>query len=193
MLKYIWAFLIVAGLITGIAAGNGEAVSAAVTDGAKTAAELCLSMLGAYALYMGLLGVLDDAGAVKSLARRAAAPLRFIFPGLKNQKAKSYIALNMVANFLGMGNAATPFGLKGMQELQKENKNKERASDHMCMFAVLNTASVQLIPLSVIALRSACGSADASWVTLPTLVVSVVTAVFTVLLARVCAMLGRRP
>ena len=63
MLKYIWAFLIVAGLITGIAAGNGEAVSAAVTDGAKTAAELCLSMLGAYALYMGLLGVLDDAGA----------------------------------------------------------------------------------------------------------------------------------
>jgi len=79
MLKYIWAFLIVAGLITGIAAGNGEAVSAAVTDGAKTAAELCLSMLGAYALYMGLLGVLDDAGAVRSLARRAAAPSHLIW------------------------------------------------------------------------------------------------------------------
>ncbi len=193
MLKYIWAFLIIAGLIAGVATGNGEAVSAAVTEGAKTAAELCLSMLGAYSLYMGLLGVLDDAGAVKALARRAAAPLKVIFPGLKNEKAKSYIALNMVANFLGMGNAATPFGLKGMEELQRDNGGSQRASDHMCMFAVLNTASVQLIPLSVIALRSAAGSADASWVTLPTLIVSVVTAAFTVALARACALFGRKP
>lgn len=192
MLKYIWAFLISAGLIVGVATGNGEAVSAAVTNGAKTAAELCLSMLGAYCLYMGLLGVLDDAGAVKALAKRATAPLRFIFPGLKNEKAKSYIALNMVANLLGMGNAATPFGLKGMEELQKDNGGRDVASDHMCTFAVLNTASVQLIPLSVIALRSASGSADASWVTLPTLVVSVVTAIFTIALARACALPRRR-
>lgn len=192
MLKYIWAFFIIAGLTVGIATGNGEAVSAAVTDGAKSAAELCLSMLGAYSLYMGLLGILEDAGAVKILAKYAQAPLKFIFPGLKNQKAKSYIALNMVANLLGMGSAATPFGLKGMQELQRDNGGSSRASDHMCMFAVLNTASIQLIPLSVIALRSASGSADASWVTLPTLVVSVATAVFTVLLAHGCAALGKK-
>jgi len=156
MLKYIWAFLITAGLAAGLATGNGEAVSAAVTDGANTAAELCLSMLGAYALYMGLLGVLDDAGAVKSLARRAAAPLRFIFPGLKNQKAKSYIALNMVANFLGMGNAATPLGIRAARRMARGCEGT--ASDELCLLVVMNTASLQLIPTTVASLRAAAGS-----------------------------------
>ena len=160
MIRYIWAALIVIGVVVGIATGRAQAISDAALTGAKDAALLCISLIGAYALWLGTLRIAQDAGLVEGIARRMRGVIRRLFPGVpKESPANGYITLNLVANMLGMGNAATPFGLKAMKELQTLNPDKERASHAMCMLLIINASAVQLLPMTVIALRSAAGSA----------------------------------
>jgi len=159
MIRYIWAALIVIGVVVGIATGKAQAVSDAAITGAKDAALLCISLIGAYALWLGTLRIAQDAGMVQAIAKRMRGVIRRLFPGVpKDSAANGYITLNLVANMLGMGNAATPFGLKAMKELQTLNPDKERASHAMCMLLIINASAVQLLPMTVIALRSAAGS-----------------------------------
>lgn len=193
MLKYIWAGLIVLGVLVGAVSGNMEAVSDAVVSGAQEAAELCISMIGIYALWMGLLNIANEAGLVNAIAKRLERVMRLLFRGLrKGSEAIGYITLNMVANMLGMGNAATPFGLKAMQALKDENGGAAEASDDMCMFIIINTASVQLLPLTIIAVRTASGSSDPTEIVGTSLIATFATAVIGVLFAKLCAIKGRR-
>lgn len=176
MVNYIWAFLIVVGTVVGIATGRAEAVSQAALDGAKDAALLCVSLIGAYILWLGVLNVAKEAGLVDTIAKRMRGIIRWLFPSVPpGGPASGFITLNIVANMLGMGNAATPFGLKAMKELQDINPDKTRASDAMCMFLVVNASSVQLLPLTVIALRSAAGSASPGDIIITTLLATTVT------------------
>ena len=176
MVNYIWAFLIVVGTVVGIATGRAEAVSQAALDGAKDAALLCVSLIGAYILWLGVLNVAKEAGLVDAIAKRMRGIIRWLFPSVPpGGPASGFITLNIVANMLGMGNAATPFGLKAMKELQDINPDKTRASDAMCMFLVVNASSVQLLPLTVIALRSAMGSASPGDIIITTLLATTVT------------------
>ncbi len=176
MVNYIWAFLIVVGTVVGIATGRADAVSQAALDGAKDAALLCVSLIGAYILWLGVLNVAKEAGLVDAIARRMRGIIRWLFPSVPPGGAASgFITLNIVANMLGMGNAATPFGLKAMKELQDINPDKTRASDAMCMFLVVNASSVQLLPLTVIALRSAAGSASPGDIIITALLATTVT------------------
>lgn len=176
MINYIWAFLIVVGIVAGVLSGNAQEVENAAIEGAKEAALLCISLVGAYALWLGILNVAKEAGLVESLARRMRRVIRALFPDVPaGSEASGFITLNIVANMLGMGNAATPFGLKAMKALQELNPVKERASDSMCMLLIVNASSVQLLPLTVIALRSAAGSFAPAEIVLTALIATTIT------------------
>lgn len=159
MLNYIWFCMIVFGFVVGIMNGRIEAVTQAAIDSAGKAIELSIALLGVMCLWTGLMNIADKSGLVQYIARLLRPLLEFIFPEVpKRHRAMGTIVMNLVANMLGLGNAATPLGLKAMVELQKLNPKKDTATDAMSMFLVLNTSFVQLIPATVIAIRSAQGS-----------------------------------
>ncbi len=186
MINYIWAFLIVIGTVVGVATGHAQAVGDAAIEGAKEAGLLCISLIGAYALWLGILNVAKEAGLIEALAKRMRGVIRWLFPHVPpDSEASGYITLNIVANVLGMGNAATPFGLKAMKELQELNKNKNVASDAMCMLLIINAASVQLLPLTVIALRSAAGSVAPAEIVLTSLITTASTTALAVIVGKI--------
>ncbi|MBE7048391.1 MAG: nucleoside recognition protein [Ruminococcaceae bacterium] len=161
MMGYIWGGMIVLSFLFGMIGGQTEAVAQAALDGAKNAVDMALSLLGMMCLWSGLLEIAKQSGLTEKLARLIRPLTRFLFPGLPpDSPAVMAMVMNMTANFLGLSNAATPLGLAAMEELHKINPRPERASDEMCMFVVINTASISLIPTTVIALRSAAGSVD---------------------------------
>ncbi|MFA5676421.1 MAG: spore maturation protein [Christensenellales bacterium] len=192
MVNYIWAVLIIAGTVVGIATGNAAAVESAAIEGAKEAALLCISLAGAYALWLGLLNIAKEAGLIESLARRMRGVISALFPDVsKEDEASGYITLNIVTNMLGMGNAATPFGLKAMKALQASNPCKHSATDSMCMLLIINASSVQLLPLTVIALRGAAGSSAPAEIVLSALLATTVTTFVGILAGKIFQRTGR--
>lgn len=187
MMKYIWAGMIVIGVAVGICTGKADAVGQAITDGAMEGAELCLSLMGIYCLWLGILNIADKAGLVNKMAKVVGRCIGFLFRGLKRDSdAMGYITLNMVANMLGMGNAATPFGLKAMEALNRENGGKKTPSAAMCMFIIINTASVQLLPLTIIGLRAAAGSQAPGEIIVTAFLATLATAIFGIIGAKLC-------
>jgi spore maturation protein A len=186
MLNYIWFGFLAFGFITGIINGRIEMVTRAALESAGKAVELSLQLLGIMCLWSGLMHIAEKSGLVRIIARAATPILKMLFPDVpENNPAMASIVMNLTANFLGLGNAATPLGIRAMNELQKLNKNCGSASDAMCMFAVLNTAAVQLIPTTIIAIRAAAGSVSPSdvigsiWlVSLCTVTSAVLSAIF---------------
>lgn len=159
MLNKIWAGMIIISILTGAFTGKISDVSNALMAGAKDAATLCFSLLGIMCLWTGLSKIAENSGLTKLLALFLHPVTKILFPKLKKgSSALNAIVMNIVANLLGMGNAATPLGIKAMKELDKLNPDKDVASDEMCMFAVINTASVQFIPATLIALRETYSS-----------------------------------
>lgn len=170
MINYIWAFMIISGICISFFTGKIEAVSQTIIESCSSAVELCIGMIGIYALWMGLMKIAKESGMVEKLSEKMQPVLSRLFPGVpKSSEAMGFISLNIIANMLGMGNAATPFGLKAMAEMQKYNKDRFVATDDMCMFLIINASSVQLIPSTVIALRQASGSAMPAEITLTAL------------------------
>lgn len=159
MLSYIFTGMIVISVICGAITGKMEAVSAAALTGAADAIELILSIGGMMLLWSGLMELCEKSGLVRGFAKAVSPLLRILFPDLKgNEKAKSAIAMNMAANVLGLSNAATPLGLRAMEELQKVSTEGDKATRSMSMLVIINTASIQLIPSTVAALRAAAGA-----------------------------------
>lgn len=159
----IWGGMLLVGIIYGVMTGRTEAVSAAVLDSSRDAVTLCITMLGITGLWMGLMQIAQDGGAVSVISAKMKPLIRFLFPGIpENHPASGAITLNFAANFLGLGWAATPAGLQAMKELEalREQKGGEAgtASDEMCAFLILNISSLQLIPVNIIAYRSQYGS-----------------------------------
>ena len=174
MLNYIWGAMIIISIITSLFTGRVEQTAAAAVQGAGSAIESCISLLGIMCLWTGLAKIGERAGIVKFFARILRPITKIIFPRLDaNGSAMSAIVMNIVANLLGMGNAATPLGIKAIKELKELNKNRRSASDEMCMFVVINTASIQLLPATLIAMRQTYGSGDAGGVIVPVWIVSI--------------------
>ena len=193
MIKVIWGGLILVGIAVGIGTGRVEELSQTILGSAKDAAELALSMIGIYCLWMGLLRIAEKSGMIQAIARGSERLICKLFTGIRRgSEAVSLITLNLVANMLGMGNAATPFGLRAMAALQEQNPDKRRASDDMCLFIVINTASVQLLPLTIITVRAAAGSSNPADIVLTAFLATLATAVFGVIGAKLCAGIGRR-
>lgn len=163
MLNYIWAGMLLVGFAVGIVNGRLEEVTQAAFTSAGNAVELCIGLMGIMCLWSGLMKVMEKSGLIRVIARIASPVMSLLFPKLAgNKKAQGAIVMNLAANFMGLGNAATPLGIKAMEELQKVNAGSDTASDSMCMFLVLNTAAIQLIPATVIAIRIDAGSSAPS-------------------------------
>ena len=168
--KIIRCFMILAGLIVGSFNGKITALSDTILSSSKEAVELCILMFGIVGLWSGLMNIALSLGITTQLQKLLTPFLTFLFPNLKNQKAKEYISTNIVANILGLGWAATPSGLKAMEELQKDNPDKNTATNEMCSFLILNISSLQLIPINIIAYRSQYGSVNPSKILIPGLI-----------------------
>lgn len=170
----IWGGMIVISLVVSLFTGRVEQTAAAAVTGAGQAIESCISLLGIMCLFTGLSKIGEKAGLMTMFAKLLRPVTRLLFPRLNAESpAMGAMVMNIVANLLGLGNAATPFGIRAVKELDKLNKNKGIATNEMCMFVVLNTASIQLIPTTLISMRQMWGSANSGQVIVPVWIVSI--------------------
>lgn len=172
LLNYIWSFMMLISIFCAATTGRMEILSNSILSGAEEAVSLIISMLGMMSLWGGLMKIAESGGLTLFLSRIFAPILRFLFPQYDvNSPASNAICMNIIANFLGLGNAATPFGVMAMREMNKTNKNKSTVNNSMAMFVVINTASLQLIPTFLCVLRqkhnsqSPFGIIPALWIT----------------------------
>ena len=165
MLNFLWAGMIIVGVVFAAVQGEIGSVTDAALDSSKEAITLCLTMLGVMSFWMGLMEIATKAGIIRALSKVLRPAIGFMFPHIpKNHKANEHITTNVIANILGLGWAATPAGLQAMValgELEDERGRDRRiASDEMCTFLIMNISSLQLIPINMIAYRSQYGSVD---------------------------------
>ncbi len=173
MLNVIWLSMMFLAVIVGIIEGRIDNVVHAVTESAKFGFEVALGLTAIMALWLGIMGIASASGLIKHLARLLGPILRRLFPDVPvNDPAMGAIVMNISANMLGLANAATPFGLQAMKELQRLNTHVHTASNSMCAFLAINTASVQLIPATAIAYLAANGSLHPSSVIFSSLIAS---------------------
>ncbi len=158
MINYLFAFFFIIGIIYSLITGNLD-ISNYLLDSSKKGIELILSIIPIMCLWLGIMNIAKKSGLLDKLAKVLTPILKVIFPEIpKDSQCFSYIGTNIIMNMLGLGNAATPFGLKTIKEMQKLNKNKDIASRSMITFLVMNTASVTIIPTTIISLRMMYGS-----------------------------------
>ena len=193
MLNYIFAILIISAFISGIISGNIGAVSEAVLTESVSAVDLGIYMLGAMCVWGGVMRVAEKSGITDILSKFFSPFLRFVFKGIDTKgKAFSAICMNITANLLGLGNAATPFGIEAMKELEKEDNCKETASINMIIFAVINTASFTIIPTTVAALRLKNGSENPLEILPAVIITSAITLIVSITFARIFDFRGRK-
>lgn len=190
MLNSLWAGMILIGIIFAAFTGRIPEITDAALDSSKEAVTLCITMIGVMAFWMGLMEIASKAGMIEKGAKMLKPFVRFLFPEVpEGHKAGEHITTNIIANFLGLGWAATPAGLKAMEELGKLNHGSPVASNAMCNFLILNISSLQLIPVNVIAFRSQYGSVN------PTAIVGagiVATAISTGIAIVFCKIMDRK-
>ncbi|MFD7523930.1 nucleoside recognition domain-containing protein [Paenibacillus chitinolyticus] len=185
MVNWIWLFFIVTGFAVAAVQGNVEAVTQAAFEGAKSGVTVCFGLISVLVFWLGMMRIAEDAGLLSKLAVLLRPVVRFLFPSIpKDHPALGYIMSNMSANILGLGNAATPMGIKAMQELQKLNPHKDTASPAMCTLLALNTASITLIPTTLIAIRMNYNSMNPSEIVGTTLLATIVSTAAAIIVDR---------
>ncbi len=197
MLNYIWAFMILIGVVYGAIAGKMAEVTNAALDSAGDAVSLCITMIGVMALWVGLMEIAQKSGLIAKLTRGIQPFIRFLFPRIpEGHPAREYIATNLIANVLGLGWACTPAGLKAMEELAKleaergtpgyaDESGRRVASNEMCTFLILNISSLQLIPVNMIAYRSQYGSVNPAGIIAPAIVATFVSTAVAVVYCKI--------
>lgn len=178
MLNYLWAGMILVGVVYGAFSGRMPDITNAALDSAKDAVSLCITMIGVMSFWTGIMEIASRAGIIETAAKKMKPLIRFFFPEIpEGHKAGEHITTNFIANFLGLGWAATPAGLKAMEELGKLEDDRRKgkvsgpvrkkgiAGNEMCTFLIINISSLQLIPVNVIAYRSQYGSANPAAIT----------------------------
>jgi len=205
MLNYIWAAMIILGILFGVMTGNMQEITEAALDSAGEAVSLCITMAGVMALWVGLMEVAEKSGLLLKLTNMLSPFVSFMFPRIpKEHKARDYISTNIIANILGLGWACTPAGLKAMEELahlEEErgnpayllNKNsgnggkrpERAASNEMCTFLILNISSLQLIPVNMIAYRQQYGSVNPAGIIAPAIAATLISTLAAVIYCKV--------
>lgn len=187
MINVIWLGMIVIGFVFAAVGGRMDAFTAALFDGAKNGVTVSFGLISVLVFWLGLMRVAEDAGLLRKIARLLGPVVAFLFPDVpKGHPAIGYILSNMSANLLGLGNAATPMGIKAMQELQTLNPDKETATPAMCTLLALNTASITLIPATLIAIRLNYGSANPAGIVGTTLAATAVATFAAIFADRLC-------
>ena len=189
MLNYIWAVMIILGIVFGAITGNMKEVTEAALQSAGEGVSLCIATAGIMALWVGLMEVAESSGLIQKLTHMLSPFISFMFPGIpKGHKARDYISTNIIANILGLGWACTPAGLKAMEELsnlEKERGNSHIASNEMCTFLILNISSLQLIPVNMIAYRQQYGSVNPAGIIAPAVVATCISTLVAIIYCKI--------
>jgi spore maturation protein A len=185
MVNHIWLWMILSGVVAAVVQGRVDLVTQAALTGAKEAVAVCIGLISILVFWMGMMRIAQDAGLLEKLARLLRPAVRFLFPSVPpDHPAMGYILSNISANMFGLGNAATPMGIKAMEELQKLNPDPKTASPAMCTLLALNTSGVTLIPTTIIGLRMKYGSADPAEIIGSTLLATMISSLVAILLDR---------
>lgn len=168
MLNVLWPIFIISSCIYSVFTGKVTKINDSLFYSAKEAVNLCITFIGTITLWNGIMRIAMETSLTQKLRKCLQPILKFLFPEIKkNEKINQEISMNMIANILGLGNAATPLGIKAMKSMQEINKKKDTLSNSMIMFIVINTASLQIIPTSILAIRSSLGSQSTNKIIFP--------------------------
>ncbi len=178
MLNIVWPIFIIISFSYAIFFGNLNSLNAEIFSSLENAIKLSINLLGTICLWTGIMQIASKTSVIDKLTSFLRPIIRYLFPDLKKKpKIQKEISMNMIANILGLGNAATPLGLKAMKSMQEENEDKDVLSDSMAMFIVINTASIQIIPTTVIAIRNSLGSANPTSIVFPVWIATICAAI----------------
>ena len=167
MINKIWCFFIFIAIIFGFINGSYEEVNNSIFSSINSTIELIITLFGSMCFWNGIMNIIKKTSLINKIKNILNTLIKFLFPDLsKESEAYKNISINMASNLIGLGNASTPAGLKAMEELQKENKNKNILSKNMILFMLINTASIQLIPTTIISIRMSLGSKNPSGIIL---------------------------
>ncbi|HON11356.1 MAG TPA: nucleoside recognition domain-containing protein [Chitinispirillaceae bacterium] len=188
VINVIWLYLILSSIVVAAYTGRMDEITKASFDSAKSAVTLAISLIGAMALWLGLMKIVESAGLMKSISRAIRPVMIRLFPDVpSDHPAMSAMIMNMAANMLGLGNAATPMGIKAMTELDKLNPEKGTATNAMCLFLAINTSSVTLLPLGVIAVRAASGATNPGSILIPSIIATTISTTTAIIAAKLLA------
>lgn len=192
MINYLWSLFLIVGVIYSIIKGNNDLTNNLLTSGTK-AIDMIINLVPLMCLWLGVMKIADTSGLLNIVSHKLSKFIKIIFPEIpKGDPAIGYISSNIVMNMLGLGNAATPFGIKAMKELKRLNKNSDVASRSMITFLVINTSSVTIIPTTVISLRILNGSSNASEIMTATIITTFLSTFIALLLDRLFYLLWRK-
>ncbi len=178
--------MILIGILFSVFSGNLSSITNAAINSSREAVNICLTMLGILAMWTGLISIAEKSGLINSLAKKMMPLLKFLFPRLpEKSKAMQYICTNIIANMLGLSWAATPAGLKAMEELQKINLQKDIASREMCMFMIINMSSLQIVSINIIAYRAQYNSMNPSEIIGPGLFATFISTITAIIITKI--------
>lgn len=178
MLNILWPIFIIISFAYAIFSGNVDKLNEAIFSSTSESVNLCISLLGTICLWNGIMQIANKTSIIDRLTNLLKPAMNFLFPELKQEKEiQKEISLNVIANILGLGNAATPLGLKAMKSMQKKNPKKDTLTNSMITFIVLNTASLQIIPTTVIAIRSSMNSKNPTSIVFPVWIATICAAI----------------
>lgn len=186
MINIIWFFLLTFGVVFGLATGKGDIISKSIIDSTESSVQLLIGLIGMMCLWSGVMKIAQRSGITEKLAKLLKPLLNLLFKDVsKNENAMGSILLNLTSNMLGLSNAATPFGIKAMEELQKVNPDKDTATNDMALFLVINAACIQIIPTSIISMRAACGSQNPGSIIIPAAIATGIAAIMGIIYCKV--------
>lgn len=186
MINIIWFFILAFGIILGIFTGRGDEISKAIINSTESTVKLAIGLVGVMCLWCGIMKIAEKSGLTGKLAKVLKPILKLIFKdAARDDKAMGAIVMNLTANMMGLSNAATPFGIKAMEELKRLNKKDGEASDDMALFLILNAACIQLVPTTIISMRAVVGSSNPAATIIPGIITTGTAAILGVILCKV--------
>jgi len=192
MLNKLWPIFLIISIIYAILSGNIGELNNSIFEAAENAVQLTITFFGTICLWNGIMQIAMKSSLVDTISKLLNPLIKLLFPDIKRGgKIHKEISMNMTANMLGLGNAATPLGLRAMKSMQEINPQKDRLSNSMAMFIIINTASIQLIPTTVIAIRKSLGSSEPSQIILPVWIVTIIAAITAILVGKFIIKLGK--
>lgn len=178
MINYIWFFMIFLGIIFAVLTGNADKITEAIVNGSGGTVTFLIELTGIMCFWCGVMKVAENSGLTANIAKLLKPLLRFLFKdAAKDEKALGAIVMNLTANIMGLSNAATPFGIKAMEEMDRLNKKSDIASNDMALFLVMNASCIQLLPTTIISIRAAAGSQNAGIIIIPAIISTGVAAI----------------
>lgn len=186
MINVIWFIILVFGIGFGLLTGRGDVVSKSVVSSAGSTVDFVIKLVGLMCIWCGVMKVAEKSGLTEKLAKLLRPVLKLVFKDAsKDEKAMGAIVMNLTANMMGLSNAATPFGIKAMEEMDRLNKEKGTASNDMALFLVLNAACIQLVPTTVLSIRAASGSQNPGEIIIPAVIATTVAAIMGIIFCKI--------